>query len=169
MNSDPRIPKLSRRQREEAARDEFFTSITMENKQLKRTLWLLLHTIGKTMNLGLPASITLDPTQVSPLWNLQFTNPADAPEKLTLTAAELPLPTNEQLRKLHESLVGTNKDVRPEIEAVGLKGYPAAYIISVLQSGVGWPGEPGPDGKELQQLAPLRWDPDKSIWHLSGL
>jgi hypothetical protein len=155
---------MSARERREKELETFFTAVTSENMQLKRTLWLLLRTTGKVMQPDSTApSVTLDQLEMSPLWDLKFTTPEDAPTKLTLTAQLLPDPSDAQMRALHEALSGTSRTIKECLDAAGLKEYPVGYLQSRLMSGVGNCGE------ELPQLAPLRWDEEKKKWALWGL
>lgn len=128
MSSGP-IPqvKLSKSQREAKQRDDFFATITAENAQLKRTLWLVLHTLGSP-------TVSLDTVKMSPLWDLRFTGSEDAPTKLTLHAELLPEATEDQLNALYKLLVGTPKSIRACIEEVGLPNHPVGYLQAKLMT-----------------------------------
>lgn len=144
MTSDPRTPKLSRSQREAAQRDQFFAEITSENLQLKRTLWLALRTSGSP-------KLTVDQTEMSLLWDLQYSEVEGEPTKLTLTAGLLPEITPSELACLRELLVDTDgllHEVRKH-ESVNRPELPLGYLQMKLME--------GPEG--------IAWGPESKKWN----
>lgn len=133
MNSAPTNlpgPKLSRKQREEKERDEYFASIVSESLQLKRTLWLVLRTLGSP-------TVTIDQTEMSLLWDLKYSEVPDAPTKVTLTANLIPEATDEQIASLKAVLMGKEPALHAarKDETVGLANHPLGYLQGRLMDG----------------------------------
>ncbi len=143
MNSGPKLTLSERRQK---ALEETFTELIAEAMQLKRTIWLMLHTGSKT--------VTIDQEDMNPLWDLKFTRVDDSKTKLTITAALLPEPNEDQLSALWKELYFTNNPielVRPTIE--GMKDLPSGYLQARLLD------VPAGSGR-----SPIMWDPSIKKW-----
>ena len=133
MNRPSSGPKLTVRERREAQIQETFTELVSEVMQLKRTLWLVLRTIGKqTDPQGEIFPVTVDQLDMSLLWNLKFTAVPESATKLMITSQMLPEATNEQMAALADLLVGTAKSIADVRAAAGLPDHPAGYLQARL-------------------------------------
>jgi hypothetical protein len=129
----PPGPKLSKRQREEKDRDEFFAQITSENLQLKRTLWLVLRTFAKQT--AMEAQLTIDQAEMSLLWDLQYSEVEGAPTKLTLTAHLMPEASDEQIDQIRQALLADPAGLKAALDAAGLPNHPSGYLQGKLMEG----------------------------------
>jgi hypothetical protein len=121
-------PKLSKRQREEVQRDEYFATIVSENLQLQRTLWLVLRTSGSQ-------TATIDQKDMSLLWKLSRSSVPDEPSKITLTAELFPEATSEQIGKLRAGLLADPNRMEEIRSELGLADHPAGYLQGRLMEG----------------------------------
>jgi hypothetical protein len=93
----------------------------MEVMQLRRTLWLILQQTGP---------ITIDEAKTHPLWRMKATR--QSPTTVTLEAAQLPDPTQEQLTALVEILHGSKTPLPEAMDSTELRDHPPAYVQMLL-------------------------------------
>jgi hypothetical protein len=99
--------------------------ILFQNIQQSRVLWQVVKKVGGT--------ITIDESDVNPLFELKMSRPEGKPTEMILTAGLLPQMTAEQIEKMVEALLGTANDPGPAMDKNGLGAYPKSYVIGQLQ------------------------------------
>jgi hypothetical protein len=125
----PQGPKLSKRQRDEKERDDYFATIVSESLQLQRTLWLALRTSGNL-------TLTIDQADMSLLWKLGRSSVPDHPSKVTLTAELYPEATDEQIDQLRAAVVADPSSMERVREELGLASHPSGYLQGRLTEGL---------------------------------
>lgn len=121
-------PKVPTRQQTKAERlmaeqELNLSTVVMREIQQQRVLWQTIRQFG--------GSVTVDMEKVDPLWDLKFEAiDKTKPNVVTMTAALLPEPTQEQLEKLASLLLGTSQNPINVQAQVGLPDHPTSYLVA---------------------------------------
>lgn len=118
---------LSTSQRHRLEIEQQLQQLHALNHQQSRLIWQLV-------NMHPEGVVTISEGTADPLWDLNYSrpDPTGNPSLLTVTAARMPEPTDEQIEKLAARLKGQARHPGDDMLAVGLGEYPFHYITQKL-------------------------------------